>query len=272
VSGVAPPLLNQQGGRGPPIRRGSYEGANRVVWDPDPRPGNQIAHRGARLGISGPYGICPARYDDKPHIPHQKIPGLQTPKSLISGPEALSHSLRMGNTRDSGAQTFSTKEGPTASSTEVPSDKDELNSVPPHVGQLGLAAILQKHRLPSGRTGGIGMPHLAQPITQGKAWPPWKVGPTRKPHTEPFRGPGRPTIGTTPEWARRLIRKTSPPRNDRIKQPLEEPTRELTPLPPRRDPIQTERGLEDSRIGLNTVEASNRVSCIWTHCSSKSLH
>jgi hypothetical protein len=94
--------------------------------------------------------------------------GLRTPKPLTSKPEALSQSLRVGNTWDSGTRTISTKEGPTISSTDVPSDKDELNSTSPHVGQLGWAAMLQTHHLPSGRTGGIGTPHLAQPIAQGK--------------------------------------------------------------------------------------------------------
>jgi hypothetical protein len=47
------------------------------------------------------------------------------------------------------------------------------------------------------------------------------------------------------------------PRNYHIKQPLQELTREPAPLPLRRDPIQTEGGLEDSRTGPNTVEASN---------------
>jgi hypothetical protein len=74
--------------------------------------------------------------------PHRKVPSLQIPKPFASQLEALSHSLRMGNTWDSRTRTFSTKEGPTASSTDVPSDKDELNSVPPHVGQLGLATML----------------------------------------------------------------------------------------------------------------------------------
>jgi hypothetical protein len=92
--------------------------------------------------------------------PHRKIPGLRTPKPFTYRPESLSHSLHVGNTRDSGAQTFSTKEGPTASSTDEPSDKDELNSAPLHVGSLDLVATLQKHRLPSGRTRGIGTPHL----------------------------------------------------------------------------------------------------------------
>jgi hypothetical protein len=62
--------------------------------------------------------------------PDRKVPGLRTPKPFTSGPEALCHSLRMGNTWDSGTRTFSTIEGPTASSTDVPSDKDELNSAP----------------------------------------------------------------------------------------------------------------------------------------------
>jgi hypothetical protein len=40
-------------------------------------------------------------YDDKPHIlPHWKVPGLWTRKPFTSGPEALSHSLRVGNTRN----------------------------------------------------------------------------------------------------------------------------------------------------------------------------
>jgi hypothetical protein len=61
---------------------------------------------------------------------------------------------------------LSTKEGPTASSIDVPSDKDELNSVLPHVGKLGLDAMLQKHRIPSGRTMGIGTPCLVHPVAQ----------------------------------------------------------------------------------------------------------
>jgi hypothetical protein len=95
--------------------------------------------------------------------PHRKVPDLRTPKPFISELEALSHSLRVGNIRDLGTRTF-TKEGPTTSSTDVPSDKDELNSVPPHLGQLGLTTTLQKHRLPSGRTRGIGTPCLAQHV------------------------------------------------------------------------------------------------------------
>jgi hypothetical protein len=86
--------------------------------------------------------------------PHQKIPDLRTPKPFTSGPETLSHSLSVGNMRDSWARTFSTKEGPTASSIDDPSEKDELNSGPPHVGPLGLAATIEKRHLPSGRTGG----------------------------------------------------------------------------------------------------------------------
>jgi hypothetical protein len=108
--------------------------------------------------------------------PHRKVPGLRTPRPFISRPEALSHSLRVGNMRDSGTQTFSTKKGPTASSTDVPLDKDELNSTPPHVGQIGLAATLQKHYLPFRRTEGIGTPRLAQLVTQRRlaameSWP-----------------------------------------------------------------------------------------------------
>jgi hypothetical protein len=137
VSGTTLPLLNQPEGRGPPIRRGSYEGVNRAVWDSAP-PKNQTAHRGTQLGISGPYGIGSTGYDDKPHIPpHWKVPGFRTPQPFTSEPEALSHYLRVGITRDSGTRTFSTMEGPTASSTDVPSDKDELSLVLPHVGQLG---------------------------------------------------------------------------------------------------------------------------------------
>jgi hypothetical protein len=96
----------------------------------------------------------PVGYDDKPHIPPPEGFWPPDPKPFISGLEALSHSLRMGNTRDSGTQTFSTKEGPTASSTNVPLDKDELNSAPPHIRQPGLVATLQKHHLLSRRTGG----------------------------------------------------------------------------------------------------------------------
>jgi hypothetical protein len=128
---------------------------------PPPPLGNQTAHRGARLGISGPYGTCPVGYEDKPHIPPPEGSRPPDPKAFISGSEALSHSLRVGNTRDSKTRTFSTKEGPIASSTNIPSDKDELISAPPHVGQLGLAPMLQKHRLPSEGTGGIGTPRLA---------------------------------------------------------------------------------------------------------------
>jgi hypothetical protein len=159
VSGMAPPLLNQQGGRGPPIQRGSYKCANHAVWDLP--PGNQTAHRGTQLGISGPYRLCLAGYNNKPHIP-------PTEGSQPLVPKALSHSLRVGNTRDSGTRTFSTKAGLTTSSTDVPSDKNELNSAPPHVGQLVSVATLQKHRLPSGRTGGIGTPRIAQPVAQGR--------------------------------------------------------------------------------------------------------
>jgi hypothetical protein len=109
---------------------------------PPPLVGNQTAHRSTRLGISEPYRMCPTGYDDKPHIPPLEGSQPPDPKPFISRPEALSHSLCMGNTWDSGTRIFSTKEGPTASSTDVPSDKDELNSVPPHVGQLGLATML----------------------------------------------------------------------------------------------------------------------------------
>jgi hypothetical protein len=42
-------------------------------------------------------------------------------------------------------RTIPTKEGPTASSTHIPSD--EVNLTPPHMGQLGWAATLPKHRL-----------------------------------------------------------------------------------------------------------------------------
>jgi hypothetical protein len=169
VSGTAPPLLNQQEGRG-----------NLCEGDPTkvltmlsgtqgpPPPGYQAAIWGACLGISDPYGITPMDCDDKPHIPLPETSRTPDAKPFTSGPEALSHSLCVGNTRDSGTWTFSTKEGPTASSTNVPSEKDEHNSALTHLGQLGWAAMLQKHRLPSERTTGIGTPHLEQPIAQGK--------------------------------------------------------------------------------------------------------
>jgi hypothetical protein len=83
VSGTTLPLLNQPEGRGPPIRRGSYEGVNRAVWDSAP-PKNQTAHRGTQLGISGPYGIGSTGYDDKPHIP-------PTGRFPASGLHNLSH-------------------------------------------------------------------------------------------------------------------------------------------------------------------------------------
>jgi hypothetical protein len=38
VSGIAPPLLNQQGGMWPPIRTGSYDGENCTAWDPRASP------------------------------------------------------------------------------------------------------------------------------------------------------------------------------------------------------------------------------------------
>jgi hypothetical protein len=109
--------------------------------------------------------------------PHRKVPGLRTPKPFIFGPKALSHSLRVGNTRHSGTRTFFTEEGPTTSSTNVPLDNDELNSASPNVGQLGLAVTLQKHRLPSGRTGGIGMPRQVQPVAQGRLHHQGRSGP-----------------------------------------------------------------------------------------------
>jgi hypothetical protein len=133
-----------------------------------PPPREPYSTPGRLAGVSDPYGISPLGCDDKPHIPPLESSRPLTPKPITSRLEALSHSPRVGNTWDSGTQTFSTKEGPTASSTDVPSDKDELNLVLPHVGQLGWVATLQKHRLPSERTRGIGTPCLAQPIAQGK--------------------------------------------------------------------------------------------------------
>jgi hypothetical protein len=44
---------------------------------PPPLVGNQTAHRSTRLGISGPYRMCPTGYDDKPHIP--PLEGSQPP-------------------------------------------------------------------------------------------------------------------------------------------------------------------------------------------------
>jgi hypothetical protein len=73
--------------------------------------------------------------NDKHRVPsNQKVPEHRTPTPLKSMLKGLSPSTRINGTPPLRTQTFSTRVRHTASRAYAPSDKDGLNSAPPHMG------------------------------------------------------------------------------------------------------------------------------------------
>jgi hypothetical protein len=83
---------------------------------------------------------------------HQKAPDLWTPRPYTSRLRDISLSLRINDMQHQGNRTFSTKGRPTTLGTNMPMDKDELNSAPPHMQRQSLAISVQENRLPPGGT------------------------------------------------------------------------------------------------------------------------
>jgi hypothetical protein len=93
-------------------------------------------------------------HSGKPHVSHWKVPDHWTPRPFMSELRDLSPSLRVNDTQHHETRTLSTKEGPTALGTNMPSNKDGLNPTPPHMVRQSLAISIEEHCLPLGGGGG----------------------------------------------------------------------------------------------------------------------